>query len=43
MEETCRRSRGKTVIMVTHDPYEAERMQAVQTVHLDRLEADAAL
>ena len=37
MEETNRRSHGKTVVLVTHDPYEAERMQAVQTVHLESL------
>lgn len=37
MEETSRRSHGKTVVLVTHDPYEAERMQAVQTVHLESL------
>ena len=40
MEETSRRSHGKTVILVTHDPYEAERMQAVQMVHLESLEQE---
>lgn len=38
MEETARRSRGRTVVLVTHDPYEAECMEAAQVIHLDSLE-----
>lgn len=43
MEETRLRSQGKTVVLVTHDPYEAERMHALQTVHLDRIAGGSAV